>query len=310
MPSEMDGETLHMKVILLGASGQLGQELARQLDSQDHLSVLSPSDLNITDHQAVAHTLVKLEPDVIINAAAFTAVDEAEREKNIAYAINSDAVANIAQLANDMNAWLIHYSTDYVFDGTKPSSYLERDETNPINTYGASKLAGDKHIQAHTRNHLIFRTTWIIGSDGNNFAKTILRLASEREQLSVINDQRGVPTSPSLIAHVTIDALKAIENKTAWPAGIYNLTPQGSTTWYEIAQVLIHKANQYGLDLATNPENVHAVTTDEYPTVARRPLNSQLNTDKLEEYLSFALPYWHDDFMDVATNIIHQQKKL
>ena len=295
-----------MKILLLGASGQLGTELNRQLPLIAKIKAYTRSELDITDTQAVIETISSFKPNVIVNAAAYTAVDNAEEEKSLAYAINSDAVAVLAQQAAKQGAWLIHYSTDYIFDGEKTAPYTEMDAPNPINVYGASKLAGEEFIAASNCNHFIFRTTWVIGKDGRNFAKTILRLATQRDSLSVINDQYGVPTSPSLITNVTIDAIKAIKQQKAWPSGAYNLAPLGVSTWYEIAQTLIIMAKENGVPLTISAEDILAITTDEYPTPAKRPLNSQLETQKLSQQLSFHLPHWKDDFSAVAAEVIKE----
>lgn len=295
-----------MKILLLGASGQLGTELNRQLPLIAEIKAYTRSELDITDTQAVIETISSFKPNVIVNAAAYTAVDNAEEEKSLAYAINSDAVAVLAQQAAKQGAWLIHYSTDYIFDGEKTAPYTEMDAPNPINVYGASKLAGEEFIAASNCNHFIFRTTWVIGKDGRNFAKTILRLATQRDSLTVISDQYGVPTSPSLITNVTIDAIRAIKQQKAWPSGAYNLAPLGVSTWYEIAQTLIIMAKENGVPLTISAEDILAITTDEYPTPAKRPLNSQLETQKLSQQLSFHLPYWKDDFSAVAAEVIKE----
>ena len=295
-----------MKILLLGASGQLGTELNRQLPLIAEIKAYTRSELDITDTQAVIETISSFKPNVIVNAAAYTAVDNAEEEKSLAYAINSDAVAVLAQQAAKQGAWLIHYSTDYIFDGEKTAPYTEMDAPNPINVYGASKLAGEEFIAASNCNHFIFRTTWVIGKDGRNFAKTILRLATQRDSLTVISDQYGVPTSPSLITNVTIDAIRAIKQQKAWPSGAYNLAPLGVSTWYEIAQTLIIMAKENGVPLTISAEDILAITTDEYPTPAKRPLNSQLETQKLSQQLSFHLPHWKDDFSAVAAEVIKE----
>ena len=292
-----------MKILLLGSNGQLGTELKRQLPDVGRVKSLPESSLDITNHTAVKNAVSSINPNIIVNAAAYTAVDKAEKDSENAFAINSMAVANLAQLANVQNAWLIHYSTDYVFDGTKPTPYIETDPTHPINVYGASKLGGEQAIAAASCKHLILRTTWVIGKDGNNFAKTILRLAKERSSLNVINDQLGVPTSTSLISKVTIDALQSIKNDCAWPQGLYHLSPQGVTNWHEIALTLVNFADQNNVRLSLNSNSIKPITTEEYPTPARRPLNSQLDTQKLRKQLAFNLPYWKDDFLPVADEI-------
>ena len=225
-----------------------------------------------------------------MNAAAYTAVDKAETYAEYAHAINAKAVQNLAQIAKKERLWLIHYSTDYVFDGSKQSPYIETDLPNPINVYGMSKLAGERTIANTDCQNLIFRTTWIIGKDGHNFAKTILRLASKHDHLKVIKDQIGVSTSPFLIARVTIDAIHSIKQDNAWPKGIYHLAPQGVSSWYEITKTLITYAEQQNVPLSVHASNIQAITTSEYPTAAKRPLNSQLDTQKLSSQLSFKLP--------------------
>ena len=297
-----------MKILLLGANGQLGAELNRQLPLIAETKAYTRSKLDITDTQAVIEAISSFEPNVIVNTAAYTAVDKAEEEKALAYAINSDAVAVLAQQAAKQGAWLIHYSTDYIFDGGKTTPYTEIDTPNPINVYGASKLAGEEFIATSNCNHLIFRTTWVIGKDGKNFAKTILRLATQRDSLSVISDQYGVPTSPSLITNVTIDAIKAIKQQRAWPSGAYNLVPLGISTWHEVAQTLITIAEENSVPLAISAADILAIMTAEYPTPAKRPLNSRLETQKLSRQLSFHLPNWKDDFSAVAAEVIKEFK--
>ena len=295
-----------MKILLLGANGQLGKELGRQLSSVANVAAFPRESLDITNHTAVRDAIRCVRPIIIVNAAAYTAVDKAETDTDFAHAVNADAVENLAQIAREQSLWLFHYSTDYVFDGSKQSPYLETDKPNPINVYGASKLAGETAIAAADCQHLIFRTTWVIGKDGHNFAKTILRLASERDALKVIDDQIGVPTSPSLITRVTIDAIRAIKDRCAWPQGIYHLAPQGKTSWHEIAHTLIAYAGQQRIPLRTHAADIQAITTAEYPTAAKRPLNSQLDTHKLRSQLSFDLPHWKDDFLAVASDIVKE----
>ncbi len=295
-----------MKILLLGSNGQLGRELERQLSSVGSVAAFPRSALDITNHRAVTDAVLAIHPNVIVNAAAYTAVDKAETDAERANSVNAEAVANLAQIAQKNEAWLIHYSTDYVFDGSKPTPYIETDAPNPINVYGASKLAGETAIAAADCQHLIFRTSWVIGKDGNNFAKTILRLAAERNSLKVISDQLGALTSPSLISKITIDAIRALKENKAWPQGIYHLAPQGVSSWHEIAKTLIVYAEQQRVQLNTQVENIQAITTAEYPTAAKRPLNSQLDTHKLRAQLSFDLPHWKDDFLAVASDIVKE----
>lgn len=295
-----------MKILLLGSNGQLGRELERQLSKVGSVTTFPRSALDITNHQAVADAIRAIHPDIIVNAAAYTAVDKAEMDAGQAYAVNAEAVANLTQISQKEQAWLIHYSTDYVFDGNKPTPYIETDATNPINVYGASKRAGEEAITAADCQHLIFRTSWVIGKDGSNFAKTILRLATERDALNVINDQLGVPTSPALISKVTIDAIQALKNDSAWTQGIYHLAPQGVSNWHEIAQTLLAHAERLNVPLSAKAKDVYSISTAEYPTAAKRPLNSQLDTSKLRAQLSFDLPHWKEDFLAVASDIVKE----
>lgn len=297
-----------MKILLLGSNGQLGYELSRALPSLGEIKACSRSDVDLADSQSIIGTLDAFQPDVVVNAAAYTAVDKAEGEREPAFKVNAEAVGILASETTKRDIWLIHYSTDYVFDGTKTEPYSEADTTNPINVYGESKLAGEQAVTASGCKHLIFRTSWVIGKDGNNFAKTILRLASERDNLSVINDQFGVPSSPLLISKVTVDAIEAIKNSKNWPSGIYHLVPKGETTWFGLAEVLLKHASDSNLDLSINASQLKAITTAEYPATAKRPLNSRLNTDKLARCLSFELPDWKDEFSVTAESIIKEVK--
>jgi dTDP-4-dehydrorhamnose reductase len=295
-----------MKILLLGSNGQLGRELERQLSSVGSVAAFPRSALDITNHRAVTDAVLAIHPNIIVNAAAYTATDKAETEAELANAVNAKAVANLAQIAQKEGAWLFHYSTDYVFDGSKQTPYIETDAPTPINVYGASKLAGEREIAAADCQHLIFRTSWVIGKDSNNFAKTILRMAAERNSLKVISDQLGVPTSPSLISKITIDAIRAIKQNKPWPQGIYHLAPQGLSNWHEIAKTLIVYAEQELVQLNTQVADIQAITTAEYPTAAKRPLNSQLDTHKLQSQLSFDLPHWKHDFLVVASDIVKE----
>lgn len=297
-----------MKLLLLGANGQLGRELHRTFAGVIEVKACSRTEVDLTRTQSMLSALEAFKPDIIINAAAYTAVDKAESEREQAFNINADAVNFLANEASKRDIWLVHYSTDYVFDGQKDRAYIETDTANPINTYGESKLAGEQAIFASGCKHFIFRTSWIIGKDGNNFAKTILRLAHERDNLGVINDQHGVPTSPALISKVTKDAIDAIKKRKDWPSGIYHLAPKGETTWFGVSKVLLNHANNSNMVLSTNVSQLNAISTTDYPTVAKRPLNSLLNTDKLGQHLSFELPCWTDDFLVTAESIIKEVK--
>ncbi len=295
-----------LKLLLLGASGQLGKELSRTLPSVGEIKASDRSDTDLTNWQSILAVLDAFKPDVIVNAAAYTNVDKAESERKLAFDINAEAVGFLANEAKKRDIWLFHYSTDYVFDGRKVEAYVETDATNPLSVYGKSKLAGEKAIAAIGCKYLVFRTSWVMGRDGSNFAKVVLRLATERESLSVINDQFGVPTSPALISKVTLDATDAIKKGDSWPMGIYHLVPKGKTTWFGIAEALLKHASDANIELLTKASQLKAITAAEYPTTASRPTNSHLNTGKLSLQLSFDLPNWRDDFAATAEAIIRK----
>ena len=298
-----------MKILLLGASGQVGHALREPLSDFGTLHACTRTDVDICDHDIMRKKIMDLAPDVIVNAAAYTAVDRAESEVETAFDVNAAAVKNLAQIAKSLGSQLIHYSTDYVFDGTKSGAYTEEDATNSLSVYGKSKLEGERAIRESGCRYLIFRTTWVIGSRGNNFAKTILRLAGERETLNVVADQRGAPTSATLIAKVTAQAIADEKVNRAWGDGIYNLTPTGETNWHELACRIIEIANGAGLTLRTQKEDVKPISTAEYPTPAQRPMNSLLITQKLQSRLAQALPTWEDDFAQQFQQIIEAQSR-
>ncbi|MBW6454099.1 MAG: dTDP-4-dehydrorhamnose reductase, partial [Methyloprofundus sp.] len=233
----------------------------------------------------------QIKPDIIVNAAAYTAVDKAESEAELAQMINTAAPALLAREAKALNAWLIHYSTDYVFDGSGTKPWLETDTTAPLSVYGATKLAGEQAIQASGCKHLIFRTSWVYGARGNNFAKTMLRLAQERESLTVINDQMGAPTGADLLADVTAHALRTTQAQPEL-SGLYHLVACGETSWHGYASYVINYAQKMGLALKTSPNSIAPIPTSAFPTPAQRPKNSRLDTHKLQTSFNLILPLW------------------
>lgn len=298
-----------MKILLLGASGQVGHALREPLSKLGTLRACAHTHMDIRDHVTTRQQVMEFAPKIIVNAAAYTAVDRAESEAKTAFEVNNAAVENLARITKSIGSQLIHYSTDYVFDGTKSGSYTERDTTNPLNVYGKSKLAGEHAIRESGCRHLIFRTTWVIGSQGNNFAKTILRLAGERDTLSVVADQRGVPTSATLIARVTAQAIAAVKANQDWGDGLYNLTPSGETTWHELACRIVEIAHGAGLTVRARKGHIKPISTAEYPTPAQRPMNSVLDTHKLRSRLAHALPTWEDDFAREFQQLIEAQSR-
>lgn len=283
-----------MKILLLGKNGQVGWELQRALSPLGELIALGSADVDLRDQDAVRAGVRQHQPAVIVNAAAYTAVDKAESDASTAHAINAQAPAVLAEEASRIGAWLIHYSTDYVFDGTKSQPYSEQDETNPRSIYGRTKLEGERMIAARHARHLILRTSWVFATRGGNFAKTMLRLAQERDRLNVIADQVGAPTSAELIADVTALALQRIRlaQNPDTLAGIYHLTARGSTSWHAYAQHVLTLAESNGMMLKVKPEQVQAIGTEAYPLPAPRPKNSRLDTTKLQQAFAIHLPEW------------------
>jgi dTDP-4-dehydrorhamnose reductase len=284
-----------MKLLLLGKSGQVGWELQRSLAPLGEVLALDSKSTDycgdLTDLAGLAATVRAFAPDVIVNAAAYTAVDKAESEPAQAQRVNAEAVAVLAHEAQQLGAWLVHYSTDYVFDGSGTQPWLETDAVAPLSVYGASKLAGEQAIQASGCNHLIFRTSWVYAARGNNFAKTMLRLAQERDSLNVIADQFGAPTSAELLADVTAHALRSALREPEL-GGLYHLAASGETSWHSYARFVLKQAEAAGLSLKVSSQQVGAIASSTYPTAAKRPLNSRLNTTKLKNAFALQLPHW------------------
>ncbi|WLI77678.1 dTDP-4-dehydrorhamnose reductase [Kosakonia sp. H02] len=282
-----------MNILLFGKTGQVGWELQRALAPLGNVIAVDvrSTDLcgDFSNPQGVSETVRCVRPDVIVNAAAHTAVDKAESERDFAQLLNATSVEAIAREAAALGAWLVHYSTDYVFPGTGEIPWRETDEPAPLNVYGETKLAGEKAIQQYCHNHLIFRTSWVYAAKGNNFAKTMLRLAKEREELSVIGDQFGAPTGAELLADCTAHAIRTALNKPE-VAGLYHLVASGTTSWHEFAQLVFAEAREAGIPLAVN--KVNAIATEAYPTPAKRPHNSRLNTEKFAREFDLVLPEW------------------
>jgi dTDP-4-dehydrorhamnose reductase len=284
-----------MKILLLGKNGQVGWALQRSLAPLGELVALDsqsqPHCGDLSNLTGLAQTVRDVAPDVIVNAAAYTAVDKAENEPVLAHTINALALSVLAQEAKLIGAWLIHFSTDYVFDGSGDKPWLEADATGPLSVYGVTKLAGEQAIIASACKHLIFRTSWVYGALGNNFAKTMLKLAQDRDSLKVVNDQMGAPTGADLLADVTAHAIRTALQKPN-VSGLYHLAAGGETSWHEYACFVIDFARQAGLDIKVAQTAIQAVPSSEFATVAKRPLNSRLNTNKLQKTFSLHLPDW------------------
>jgi dTDP-4-dehydrorhamnose reductase len=285
------------RILLLGADGQVGWELRRALLPLGDVRPLNRTQADLGDLDALRTVLQREQPELIVNAAAYTAVDKAETDPELAQRINAAAPGVLAAWAAEHHAMLVHYSTDYVFDGAKPApgSYTEADTPNPQSAYGRSKLAGEQAITASGCRHLILRTSWVYAARGGNFAKTMLKLAAERDSLRVIADQFGAPTSAELIADVTAQMLQRLRTDSALAqqaSGLYHLTAQGSTSWHGYAQFVIAAAKARGLPLRCASEHVQAITTADYPLPAPRPANSRLDCRKLQTTFDLFLPPW------------------
>lgn len=284
-----------MKLLLLGKGGQVGWELQRSLAPLGELVAL---DFDSTDYKAdfshpeqLAETVLKIRPDVIVNSAAHTAVDKAENEVEFARKLNATSPGVLAQAAQQIGALMVHYSTDYVFDGSGSKPWQEGDATGPLNTYGQTKLEGEQLVAQHCAMHLIFRTSWVYAARGGNFAKIMLRLAKERDRLTVIDDQFGAPTGAELLADVTAHAIRATMADPS-RVGLYHLVAGGETTWHGYARFVLEQAKAAGIEFKAQLEAVDPVLTSAFPTPARRPHNSRLNTQKLQSSFDLTLPHW------------------
>ena len=297
-----------MKILLLGKNGQVGWELQRSLAPLGEVLALdrhsTPYCGDLSQPERLAQTVLDWRPDVIVNAAAHTAVDKAESEPELARCLNATAPAALAQAAAQIGALLVHYSTDYVFNGQGDQPWQEGDATGPLSVYGQTKREGEQAIVGSGCAHLIFRTSWVYAARGGNFAKTMLRLAAERERLTVINDQFGAPTGADLIADVTALAIVHSMINRKRLTGIYHLAAAGQTTWYGYASHVIAQAQLIQPDLALKVSEIAPVPTSAFPTPAQRPLNSRLATHKLQDAFGLVLPPWQQGVKRMLTEIL------
>lgn len=284
-----------MTILLFGKTGQVGWELQRSLAPLGPVVALDTRSTDycgdFTQLQGLADTVRAIQPRLIVNAAAHTAVDKAESEETLARQINALAPGVLAREAQALGAWLVHYSTDYVFNGSGTQPWVETDDTGPLSAYGRTKLEGEQAIQASGCQHLIFRTSWVYAARGGNFAKTMLRLGRERADLTVINDQMGAPTGADLIADITAHAVRQAMQQPEL-AGIYHLVAAGETSWHGYARFVLNKARERGIELAVTDDRIKPVPTSAFPTPAKRPSNSRLCTDKLRAAFQLHLPSW------------------
>ena len=296
-----------MNILLLGKGGQVGWELQRSLAVLGNVTALdfdSPEHCgDFSNPQGVAETVRTLRPQVIVNAAAHPAVDKAESEPELARLLNATTPGVLAQEAARLGAWLVHYSTDYVFDGSGERPWVEDDAPAPLSVYGATKLEGEQLIRQAGCQHLILRTSWVYAARGGNFAKTMLRLAQERERLTVIDDQWGAPTSAELLADVTAHALRQLLKRPE-DGGLYHCVAAGETTWHSYAKYVLEHARQAQTAIKIKATEVAPVPTSAFPTPARRPHNSRLNTTRLQTTFGLTLPHWQQGVARMLTETL------
>ncbi|MBU3789591.1 dTDP-4-dehydrorhamnose reductase [Enterobacter roggenkampii] len=296
-----------MKILLLGKNGQVGWELQRALSPLGELIAIDYYDKDLcgdlTNLEGIAETIRRVKPEVVVNAAAHTAVDKAESESSLAFLLNAESVEVLAKETARINALLIHYSTDYVFDGTGSHYRTEEEATGPLNVYGQSKLDGELAIAKYNPRHFIFRTSWVYATRGANFAKTMLRLAKEKDMLAVINDQHGAPTGAELLADCTGIAIRTEQNNHC-NYGVYHLVASGETTWFDYAKYVFSIAENAGELLSI--KEVNGVPTTSYPTPAKRPYNSRLSNKKFEQVFDVKIPNWKDGVKRVFMEVINK----
>jgi dTDP-4-dehydrorhamnose reductase len=293
-----------MKILLTGSHGQVGFELNKKLSALGEVIATDRDELNLEDAQAIRSFIDQIKPDIIINPAAYTAVDKAESEPEIAHLINVIAPEVLADKARELDIPLIHFSTDYVFDGLKKGAYVETDKTNPQSVYGKTKCEGEEKVRTHAK-HIILRTSWVFGSHGSNFLKTMLRLMQEKDSLNIVGDQWGSPASSSMLGDVIFKIVDTIiKNKNFNDYGTYHVTNDGETNWHAYASLISSEAMKLNLKVKCPPDKIHAILTSEYPTAAKRPFNSRLNTDKLEKTFMLELPHWESEVKKVLKEII------
>jgi len=296
-----------LKILVTGKRGQVGWELQRTLMPLGRVFAVDRESMNLADSSAIVQTIAHLKPDVIVNAAAYTAVDKAETEQSLAMQINGQAVQVLAEEAKKHKALLIHYSTDYVFDGTKSQPYVENDTTAPVNYYGVSKLAGEQAIQTVASDYLILRTSWVYGNRGNNFLLTMLRLMQERETMAIVSDQHGTPTWSRFIAETTAHIIKqALQERTEqlFTSGVYHLTATSDTSWHGFAEMILQLAKKNAWLPELKIKTLDKTGTANYPTPAKRPLNSRMATEALCERFSLHLPSW-DEALALCMERLH-----
>ena len=290
-----------MKILLFGSNGQIGTFLQKSLVGIGEIKALTRKDCDLEDLNQVKETIIEYNPDIIINAAAYTNVDKAESEKEKLRAINVDAVEVMAKIAKSLGALLIDYSSDYIFDGTKDTPYIESDIANPLSAYGLAKLQGETKIRESGCKHLIFRTSWIYSPNGKNFVNTIIDLARKKDTLSIVDDQIGAPTSAEFMAEATVKCIRKGVNREN--IGTYHLTAENSVSWYEFAKYIINYLKNRNVMLCLDPANIIPVSSEEYKSIAVRPKNSTLNTELIKRTFELQIPSWKTQVEQVLSTI-------
>ncbi len=281
-----------MKIFLTGKDGQIGFALHKKLVSLGEVIATNRNELNLENPDVIRVFIEKIKPDIIINAAAYTDVDKAQSAIALAYKVNTEAPRVLAEKASELDIPIIHFSTDYVFDGLKNEPYMETDEANPQSVYGKTKWKGEEAVRNHKK-HIILRTSWVFSSRGQNFLKTILKLIQEKSSLNIVSDQKGTPTSAEVVADVTYKIVKTISDKANFEEfGIYHVALEGETDWYQYACFIANEAISLGLKTTMNSQDIKSITTRAYPTKAKRPINSRLDTTKIKKTFMLELPSW------------------
>lgn len=294
-----------MKILVTGKNGQVGHELMHSLAHLGKVVGVDVKECDLAQSAAIDALLERVKPDIIINPAAYTEVDKAESQPTIAHAVNAQAPKLLARYAARHNIPIIHFSTDYVFDGKKEGPYVEDDEANPKSVYGKTKLLGEESVRKLAAKHIIIRTSWVFGSHGVNFLKTMLKLASERDKLSVVSDQFGAPTSARLLAEAVAQIVTELGEPGSYRKyGTYNVAARGETSWHGYAQVVVEKAIKHGMAIKINPKDIKPISSKEYPMPAPRPANSRLDTTKVSTVFSVSLHKWQDEVEKVIQELV------
>jgi len=294
-----------MKILLAGKDGQVGFALHKKLASLGEVIATNRDMLDLSDPQAIRIFIDQTKPDIIINPAAYTKVDQAENEPELAFQINAVAPQVLAEKASELNIPLIHFSTDYVFDGFKKEPYLETDEVNPQSVYGKTKWQGEEAVRQNKK-YIILRTSWVFSSHGQNFLKTIMKLIQEKTSLNVVSDQIGTPTSSEVLADVTYHIVKTIFNDPNFKDfGTYHMTLDNETNWYRYACFITDEAKRLGLQTLMTSKDIKPISSDAYPTLAKRPMNSRLDTTKIKKTFMLELPHWEEEVKRILKALIH-----